>query len=92
VIFPDAECKFFLDADLAARASRRYKELINQGVATAPDEVREQLEARDRRDQQRVIAPLRPAADAIVIDSTNESAAEVVARLKPIVLARRANN
>ena len=82
VIFPDAECKFFLDADLAMRASRRYQELINKGVATTFDEVRAQLEARDRRDQERALAPLKPAADAIVIDSTNHSAAEVVARLK----------
>jgi cytidylate kinase len=92
VIFPDAEYKFFLDADLAMRASRRYEELIHKGVATALDEVRAQLEARDRRDQERALAPLKPAADALVIDSTHHSAAEVVARLKEIVIAWHAND
>ena len=87
VIFPDAEFKFFLNADLRTRAERRYKELIQKGVSTTFDEVRAQLEARDRRDQERVLAPLKPAADAIVIDSTNDSVAEVVAWLKGLVSA-----
>lgn len=87
VIFPDAEFKFFLNADLRTRAERRYKELIQKGVSTTLDEVCAQLEARDRRDQERELAPLKPADDAIVIDSTNDSVAEVVARLKACVLA-----
>jgi cytidylate kinase len=87
VIFPDAEFKFFLNADLRTRAERRYKELIQKGVSTTFDEVRVQLEARDRRDQERALAPLKPAADAIVIDSTNDSVAVVVARLKGLVSA-----
>lgn len=89
VIFPDAEFKFFLNADLRTRAERRYKELIQKGVSTTFDEVRAQLEARDRRDQERELAPLKPAEDAIVIDSTNDSVAEVVARLKARVIAGR---
>lgn len=87
VIFPDAEFKFFLNADLRTRAERRYKELIQKGVLTTFDEVRAQLEARDRRDQERALAPLKPASDAIVIDSTNDSVAAVVARLKDLVRA-----
>lgn len=87
VIFPDAEFKFFLNADLRTRAERRYKELIQKGVSTTFDEVRAQLEARDRRDEERALAPLKPAADAIVIDSTNDSVAAVVARLKGLVSA-----
>ena len=82
VIFPDAEFKFFLSADLRTRAERRYKELIQKGVLTTFEEVRAQLEARDRRDQERELAPLKPADDAIVIDSTNDSVSAVVARLK----------
>ncbi|HTT77278.1 MAG TPA: (d)CMP kinase [Candidatus Binataceae bacterium] len=87
VIFPDAEFKFFLSADLRTRARRRYKELIQKGVSTTFDEVYAQLEARDRRDQERALAPLRAADDAVVIDSTNDSVAEVVARLKRRVCA-----
>jgi len=87
VIFPDAEFKFFLNADLRTRAERRYKELIQKGVLTTFDEVRAQLEARDRRDKERALAPLKPASDAIVIDSTNDSVAAVVARLKDLVRA-----
>jgi CMP/dCMP kinase len=87
VIFPDAEFKFFLNADLRTRAERRYKELIQKGVSTTFEEVRAQLEARDRRDQERELAPLKPADDAIVIDSTNDSVSMVVARLKGHVTA-----
>jgi cytidylate kinase len=92
VIFPDAEFKFYLDAELAARAERRYQELIQKGVSTTFAEVREQLEARDRRDQQRALAPLKPAADAIVIDSTHEQVPQVVAHLKRFIVTRRAHN
>jgi CMP/dCMP kinase len=88
VIFPDAEFKFFLNADLRTRAERRYKELIQKGVSTTFEEVRAQLEARDRRDQERDLAPLKPADDAIVIDSTNDSVSAVVERLKCYVIAR----
>jgi CMP/dCMP kinase len=89
VIFPDAEFKFFLNADLRTRAERRYKELIQKGMSTTFEEVRAQLEARDRRDQERELAPLKPADDAIVIDSTNDSVSTVVARLKGHVTAGR---
>jgi CMP/dCMP kinase len=92
VIFPDAEFKFYLDADLATRARRRYQELIQKGVSTTFEEVREQLEERDRRDQQRALAPLKPAAGAIVIDSTHDQVPQVVARLKRFIDARRAHN
>ena len=91
VIFPDAEFKFFLDADLATRASRRYQELIQKGVSTDLGKVRAEIEARDRRDQERALAPLKPALDAIVIDSTRESVAEVVARLRELISALRTN-
>jgi len=92
VIFPDAEFKFFLNADLATRAQRRYQELIQKGVATDLSEVRAQLEARDRRDQERALAPLKPATGAIVIDSTHDGVTQVVVRLREIVAARRATN
>jgi cytidylate kinase len=81
-IFPDAEVKFFLVADAGVRAARRYAELANKGVTTTLAEVAAQLAERDRRDAGRTLAPLRPAADAIVIDSTARDVAAVVDEMK----------
>lgn len=87
VIFPDAEVKFFLVADPAVRAARRYAELANKGVATTLAEVAAQLAERDRRDAGRELAPLKPAADAIVIDSTARDVVAVVDEMKTRVEA-----
>jgi CMP/dCMP kinase len=81
-IFPDAEVKFFLVADAGVRAARRYAELANKGVATTLAEVAAQLAERDRRDAGRTLAPLKAAADAIVIDSTARDVAAVVNEMK----------
>jgi cytidylate kinase len=81
VIFPDAEYKFYLTAEAEARASRRYAELIAKGVATTLDEVLTQIRERDSRDQARQLAPLKPALDAIVIDSTKLNADQVVSAM-----------
>jgi len=77
-IFPDAEFKFFLTADLKVRAARRFAELAARGVTITEVEVQAQLEERDRRDQQRELAPLRQADDAIVIDSSKLDVEQVV--------------
>lgn len=82
VIFPDAECKFFLTADAEVRAQRRYAELAAQGTALTLEDVLAQLRERDRRDQERVLAPLRPAVDAIVIDSSRLTIDEVVTTME----------
>jgi CMP/dCMP kinase len=86
-IFPDAEVKFFLVADADVRAARRYAELATKGVATTLDEVAAQLSERDRRDAGRTLAPLKPAVDAIVIDSTARDVATVVDEMKTRVEA-----
>jgi len=86
-IFPDAEFKFFLDADVEVRAERRWRELVAKGVSVTRDEVLAQLLERDRRDSERELAPLRRADDAIVIDSTRLSVAEVIAAMKARVEA-----
>jgi CMP/dCMP kinase len=86
-IFPDAEVKFFLVADAAVRAARRYAELAAKGVATTLGEVSAQLAERDERDAGRALAPLKPADDAIVIDSTARDVAAVVNEMKTRVLA-----
>lgn len=84
VVFPDAQPKIFLTASLAARADRRYNQLITKGFsATIPslsqEQVRREIEARDERDAQRAASPLKPADDAYRIDSSELSVDEVVA-------------
>jgi CMP/dCMP kinase len=86
-IFPDAEVKFFLVADANVRAERRYAELMAKGVGTTLEQVATQLAERDERDAGRVLAPLKPAADAIVIDSTARGVAAVVNEMKTRALA-----
>jgi cytidylate kinase len=77
VVFPDADIKFFLDAPLAVRAGRRHRELAGRSDQTL-DDVLKDMQARDYNDQTRDLAPLRPADDAIVIDSENHSPLGVV--------------
>lgn len=81
-VFPDAEFKFYLTADINVRAERRWAELAAQGVAITREAVVAQLRERDARDQGRELAPLRRADDAIVIDSTSLSVAQVVNEMK----------
>jgi cytidylate kinase len=82
VIFPDAEFKFFLDAAVEERARRRHDELIAKGGSLTYDEVLAQLRERDRRDRDRALAPLKAASDAIPLDSTGISIAEIVAIMR----------
>jgi CMP/dCMP kinase len=81
-VFPDAEVKFFLEADPRVRAERRYEELAAQGTATSRDEVLRELLERDQRDSGRALAPLRRADDAIVIDTSKMPIDQVVCALK----------
>jgi CMP/dCMP kinase len=71
IVFPGAACKFFLIADPAERARRRHRELAARGAAISLDEVLQSQQARDQRDAQRDLAPMTPAADAILLDSTS---------------------
>lgn len=71
VVFPEADVKFFLDADLSVRAVRRHKELVAMGVNISLDEVRQTMYRRDKDDSSRVLAPLKPAHDAVRIDSSS---------------------
>jgi cytidylate kinase len=86
-IFPDAEVKFFLVADPAERAMRRYREMVAKGVPTTLEEVAGQLAERDQRDAGRALAPLKRADDAIVIDSTGRDVDAVVKEMKSRVEA-----
>lgn len=78
VVFPGAQLKFFLDADLTVRADRRLKDLQRAGATVELNTIREEVARRDARDRAREVAPLRPAPDAIRIDSTSVDAEAVV--------------
>jgi cytidylate kinase len=78
VVFPQAPLKIYLTASAEERAQRRYKQLINKGQSVSLPALLEDIRARDERDMQRAVAPLRPADDAIVIDSTAMGIEEVV--------------
>ena len=81
VIFPDAELKVFLTASARERAERRYKQLKEKGFDVNLADLSAEVAARDRRDAERAVAPLRPAPDAFVIDSTALGIEEVVERV-----------
>jgi cytidylate kinase len=85
VVFPDAECKFFLTADPRARAERRMRELSAKGEPATLEDVLAAQDERDARDAQRQLAPMKPAEDAVVIDTTHLSADDVLARLEEVV-------
>ncbi len=78
VIFPEAGAKIFLTADPAERAERRYKQLKEKGIDVSLAALRDDIVKRDERDSQRSVSPLKPADDAIQIDTTGLSIAEVV--------------
>lgn len=77
VVLPDAEIKLYLDASVEERAKRRYLELLNRGKQATYESVLDDLKRRDKIDSSRAIAPLRPAEDAIMIDSDHMNAEEV---------------
>jgi cytidylate kinase len=78
IVFPQAKHKFFLDASPEERARRRQKQLLEKGQKVNYAELLAQIEKRDRDDSSRSLAPLKPAADAVVIDSSQMSIDEVV--------------
>jgi cytidylate kinase len=78
VVFPDAEHKFFVTANLEARARRRQRELAHKGVNQPITTVMDQLRQRDERDEQRAHAPMKPAENALVIDTSDLTIAQVV--------------
>jgi cytidylate kinase len=88
VVFPDAAVKFFLTAEPAERARRRAAELQARGEAIDEAALARELAARDRRDSRRDASPLRPAPDAIVLDTTGMSLEAVVAEMERHARAR----
>lgn len=89
VVFPNAHVKFFLTASVESRARRRMVELEEKGVYLDFEEVKNQVVERDRGDMERKVAPLKKAADAIEVDTTNMTVEQVVNHLAQIVLERQ---
>jgi len=85
VAFPDAEVKFFLTASAQERAGRRYRELLSAGKDVLLETVLSQQQARDASDENRSVGPLKPADDAIIIDTTVLTVEQVVGRIEQVV-------
>ncbi len=81
VVFPDAALKIFLTASVEERARRRHKQLKEQGLSVTLSALLEEIAERDRRDSSRAVAPLKPAADAFIIDTTDIGVDAVVERV-----------
>ena len=92
VIFPDAACKFFVTASVEERARRRLAQQGEVAAGATLESVMAEISRRDERDANRAVAPLRPAADAEIVDTTGMSIDEVVAHLaakvRPVMAAR----
>lgn len=81
VIFPHAVLKVFLTASARARAERRYKQLIEKGIAANIDDLFADLSARDERDTRRAVAPLKPAEGAMILDTSEINAEQAIAQV-----------
>lgn len=84
-VFPDAPVKFFLRASVEVRAARRLQELRDRNLPADADDIRRQIEARDRQDETRAIDPLRKADDAIEIDTSHMTADQVLQAMVEVV-------
>ena len=89
VVLPDARYKFFLTASVDERAQRRAREFAERGLNVPLDEVRAQIEERDRLDRSRTVSPLRAADDALVLDSTALDPQAVVRRMLDAIRGTR---
>lgn len=85
VVLPDAEVKIYMIASVEARAERRYKEYIEKGIAADYDEIHRDIEQRDYQDSHRKASPLKPADDAVIIDTSEMTIEEVVHKILEII-------
>lgn len=85
VVFPAANPKIYLTASVEERAQRRYKQLLDKGIDAILRDLLQDLSERDARDSERSISPLKPADDAIVIDTTHLNKVEVMAQVMDLV-------
>ncbi len=88
VVFPHAVLKIFLTASAEERAQRRYKQLKQKGISVNLAQLLGEITARDRRDEERAVAPLRPATDAVIVDTTRSDIRAVESHIKSLVTDR----
>ena len=88
VVLPEAELKIYLDASAEERARRRYEEVRQRGQESTYEEVLEAMKRRDKIDSTRVVAPLRPADDAIILDTDHLDVCEVLRQVKNLISIR----
>ena len=88
VVFPDAPVKVFLTASAPTRAKRRHKQLMAKGIDVSVTRLSREMAERDRRDRERAVAPLKPAEDAVVVDTTGLDVDTAVARVLEIARSR----
>lgn len=88
VVMPDADLKIWLDASLEERARRRWRELAARGIDRPLAEIQAEMEERDRRDSQRSIAPMRPAPDAVHIQTDGRTIADIVEEIGALAESR----
>ena len=84
-VFPNADIKIYLDADVEERAKRRYKENMEKGINTSYEEVIENIKIRDENDKNKEIGALRVAKDAIIVDSTKMTIEEMADKVEEII-------
>jgi cytidylate kinase len=89
VVFPDAEVKFFLDATPEERGRRRFKELTLKGLSISLEQVTQDIITRDHNDSTRSHAPLKPATDAVIINSSAMTVEAVIARMMEVIQAKK---
>jgi cytidylate kinase len=88
VVFPEADLKVFLDAEPEERGKRRYLQWKEKGIEVAPEELTQEILSRDQRDQNRKVAPLLPAQDAVKIDTTRLNPEQVLDRILALLSGR----
>ncbi|MDO4608536.1 MAG: (d)CMP kinase [Clostridia bacterium] len=88
VVLPNATLKFFVTASVSERADRRYKELIEKGMDVNYDDIYKDIETRDYNDSHREIAPLKPAGDSIIFDTTGNTLDESISKIMAIINER----
>lgn len=84
-VFPNADVKIYLEASLEERANRRYKEMKDKGINISFEEVKHNIEMRDKNDKEKEIGALKLAQDSIVVDTTNKTISEVVEEIISII-------
>ena len=91
VVFPGAQLKIYLTASIEVRANRRFKQLKDVGFSVNLRRLRMEIEERDERDSKREVSPLKPAEDAIIVDTTTLEVKEVIKKISKLVIDKIPN-